>query len=469
MCGFAGAFVDPDTVSTAALTDGVERMSSQLTHRGPDDVGSWVASEGDFALGFRRLSIIDLSEHGHQPMRSESGRYTTVFNGEIYNFQDLRHELSKAGHRFRGHSDTEVLLAAFEEWGIRASLNRLIGMFAVAVWDGRERRLHLIRDRLGIKPLLVYRGPGTILFASEMKAILAWPGVDRTLDRDALVSYFRYLYVPGPRTAFARVRKLLPGHLMEVHDAGAELPESQPFWSVEVTARQGLEQRWEGGEGSAIDELEALLLDATRRRMVADVPVGAFLSGGIDSSAVVALMQMASDRPVRTFTIGFEEAGYDEAPHAAAVARHLGTDHTEVMLTPEKVLGLIPRMVDIFDEPFADPSQIPTYLVSEVARREVTVALSGDGGDEVFAGYNRYGYGVPLFQRLLRVPVSARRAAAAGIRRLSPGGWDRVHSTLSPVLPPGFRQRLPGEKLYKMSNLLPADGMADMYRSLLSS
>ncbi len=469
MCGFAGALVGAATWDGEAMARAVREMSAVLTHRGPDDEGYWVSAADGVGLGFRRLSILDLSDLGHQPMASASGRFVVVFNGEIYNFQDLRKELEAKGHLFRGHSDTEVLLACFDEWGVPATLGRLLGMFAIAAWDGRERVLHLVRDRLGIKPLFVYSKNGTVLFASELKAILAWPGVDRSIDVDAVTAYFRYLYVPGPRSIFTHVKKVLPGHTLALNDPHFGIPPSTPFWSAEAVVMDRAREAFAVTEEEAVTETERLLLDAVRRRMVADVPVGAFLSGGIDSSTVVALMQAASSEPVRTFTIGFREPEYDESEHARAVAKHLGTDHTEVILDARGVLELVPRMPEIFDEPFADPSQMPTFLVSRVARRDVTVALSGDGGDEVFAGYNRYGHGVPLMERLLGLPRWPRGVTSAGIRMLTPGSWDRLQGVLSPVLSRRLRQRLLGEKMYKVGNLLSVDTPAEMYRSLLSA
>jgi asparagine synthase (glutamine-hydrolysing) len=447
----------------------VRRMATRIEHRGPDDAGTWADAGAGVALGFRRLAILDLSAQGHQPMRSTSGRFTLVFNGEVYNFLEIRRELERAGAAFRGHSDTEVILAAFERWGIRRAVERFVGMFAIAVWDAEHHTLSLIRDRLGIKPLYVYQEPGLITFGSELKALLAGPSFDRGLDGAALTSYLRYLFVPAPRTIFARARKLMPGHIMTLRDAAAPLPASVPYWSVEEAARLGAESPFTGSAEEAVDELDRLLLEAVRLRMVADVPLGAFLSGGIDSSTVVALMQELSPRPVRTFSIGFGEEDYNEAHHARLVATSLGTDHTEVLLTARDALDVVPRLPMLFDEPFADPSQIPTLLVSMAARRDVTVALSGDGGDEVFAGYNRHIHGVELMNRVARYSVHTRRTAAAGLHGLSPASWDRAYRSVAPLLPPRMRQRLPGTKLHKMGQLLRAPTVEGMYRSLLSA
>ncbi len=443
-------------------------MCYSIRHRGPDDWGVWTDDDSGIALGFRRLSIIDLSEAGHQPMCSPSGRYVILFNGEVYNHEELRKELLAKGFTFRGHSDTEVILASFETWGIEAATRRFVGMFAMGVWDGAEKKLVLIRDRLGIKPLFVARDSNRILFASEIKAILAADLEDRSIDLEALTAYLRYLYVPAPRSIFQSVRKLLPGHLLEIVDPTSPLPEPRPWWSVEEVARAGVARRTVRSDREIVDEAEALLLEATRTRTYADVPVGAFLSGGIDSSTVVALMASVSERPVKTFTIAFDREEFNEAHHAAEVARVLGTDHTEVLLGGRDALELVPRIPEIFDEPLADPSQLPTFLVSQIARRDVTVALSGDGGDEVFAGYNRYTHGVPMVERASAVPVPARRMAAGVLATISPGSWDRLAERVSGALPEGLRHRLPGEKVHKLARLLEQPDRTAMYRSFLS-
>jgi asparagine synthase (glutamine-hydrolysing) len=468
MCGLAGFF------STRKWGDDetrriVCRMTDAIAHRGPDDTGVWVDSAAGITLGFRRLAIVDLSAHGHQPMKSVSGRYMIIFNGEVYNHQILRRELETAGCRFRGHSDTEVILAAFEEWGIERAVRRFIGMFAIAVWDVNSGKLSLIRDRLGIKPVFVYHRDGLVSFGSELKALISGPEFDRTLDTSALTSYLRYLYVPAPQSIFRHVIKLSPGHILTVADPNSTLPASVPFWSAENAARDGLAQQFAGGDEEAVAELESLLTDAVRLRMQADVPLGALLSGGIDSSTVVALMQASADRPVKTFTIGFDQHDFDEAAHARAVANHLGTDHTELHLTGEDALALIPRLAEMFDEPLADPSQIPTFLVCELARREVTVALTGDGGDELFGGYNRYIQGERLIAAFRRWPGSLRRLSASGLTSFSPRAWNRMRDSLRPVFPVAGRTRLLGEKMHKLGGLLREESTQDMYRSLLSA
>jgi asparagine synthase (glutamine-hydrolysing) len=467
MCGFAGTLTAAG-LSHRELADHACRMIAPLAHRGPDDSGIWADEQAGAAFGFRRLAILDLSPNGHQPMWSPSRRFVMVFNGEVYNYKHLRRELEQHGYRFRGHSDSEVILAGFERWGIREAIGRFVGMFAIAVWDAQRRELSLVRDRLGKKPLYIYSEPGLITFGSELKALLAGPSFDRSIDRDALASYFRYLYVPAPKSIFARAIKLPPAHILTVSDPRSSLPASKPYWSLADVAARGLARPFSGSETDAVDELDALLMDAVECRMHSDVPLGALLSGGVDSSTVVALMQAASHRPVKTYTIGFAEEEFDEAAHAARVAQHLGTDHTQLLLTGDDAHALIPRLPEVFDEPLADPSQLPTLLVSQLARQHVTVALSGDGGDELFGGYNRYVYGGRVLPRVIRVPRAVRRGVAAGIRSVRPQTWDRL-SGLTAALLPGLPQQRFGERIHKLGNLMSADSVGDMYRSLLSA
>ena len=468
MCGLAGFFARRNW-SSDELRNMVSRMTESIVHRGPDDSGIWAEPAAGVALGFRRLAIVDLSAQGHQPMPSWSGRFTLIFNGEVFNHRILRKELESRGCAFRGHSDTEVILAAFEKWGIERTVRRLIGMFAMAVWDSARGELSLIRDRLGIKPLFVYHHNGIVSFGSELKALHAGPDFDRTLDMTALTSYLRYLYVPAPRSIFQHVSKLTPGHILTIVDPTAPLPASSPFWSVDEAAREGLASEFSGSDEEAVAELETLLTDAVRLRMQADVPLGALLSGGIDSSTVVALMQKSASRPVKTFTIGFDQKEFNEAAHARAIASHLGTDHTELHLTGEDALAVIPSLAEMFDEPLADPSQIPTFLVCQLARRDVTVALTGDGGDELFGGYNRYIGGERLITGLQRWPRAIRKFSASGVTSLSPRAWDQMNSMLRPVFPASVRTRLIGEKMHKIGDVLRADSTSGMYRSLLSA
>ena len=451
------------------LLSAARRMASPLDHRGPDGRGAWADAGAGVAFGFRRLAVVDLSPSGHQPMRSASGRYTIVFNGEVYNHRYLRQELERDGSAFRGRSDTEVILAAFERWGVAPSVQRFVGMFAIAAWDAQTRQLSLIRDRLGIKPLFVFVRPGLVTFASELKALVAGPSFDRTLDHDALSDYLRYLYVPAPRTIYRHAFKLLPGHILTIADPSRPLPSSVPYWSVEEVARRGLANPFTGSDGEATSELQRYLSDAVQLRMEADVPLGALLSGGIDSSLVVALMQSAASRPVKTYSIAFDVQDYDEAPHAARVAQHLGTDHTELMVTGEDALAVVPRLADVFDEPHADVSQVPAFLLCSLARQSVTVALSGDGGDEIFGGYNRYRYDTGLLGRLLRLPPAARRGLATGIERVPPRVWGTVSRALSPAVPALRHRALAADRFRKVGRLLAAESGADMYRSLVSA
>lgn len=372
-------------------------MAETLRHRGPDADTVWCDAGAGLAFGHRRLSIIDLSPAGAQPMVSSCGRFVLAYNGEVYNATELRPELEAAGRRFHGHSDTEVIVEGAGVWGVEATVHRLIGMFAMALWDRRDRILYLIRDRLGIKPLYWTESAGRFLFGSELKALRADRDWSPVLHRDAVAAFMRLGYVPAPLSIYCGVNKLPPGSILTICATGE--PSIRAYWSLEAVARAGQAARLAVSDGEAAERLDALLRDAVRRHMVADVPVGAFLSGGIDSSTVVAAMQAESTRPVRSFSIGFHEEGYDEAQHAAAVAQHLGTDHEQLYVAPDQALSVIPRLPDMYDEPFADASQIPTFLLSQMTRRHVTVALSGDGGDELFAGYPRYFQAAPVIAR----------------------------------------------------------------------
>ncbi len=410
MCGIAGSFRLQADISKEVLTRSTREMIDTLTHRGPDDSGVWVDPACGIALGHRRLSILDLSSDGAQPMASACGRYTIVYNGEIYNFVELREELEATGSKFRGHSDTEIALEALTRWGARAALERFNGMFAFALWDARERSLLLARDRAGKKPLYYCRSRGGVIFGSELKALCAHPDLHPEVDRDALGSMLQLGWIPGPSTIFRDVQKLEPGTLMRFDMRGDEARET--FWSAREVAERCASNPFQGDLADAVAELDRLLSEAVRGRMISDVPLGALLSGGIDSSAVVSLMQKMSDRPIRTFAIGFREPKYDEAHYAEEVARHLGTDHTDLYVTPAEAQAVIPKLPLLYDEPFADVSQIPTYLVSELARQDVTVALTGDGGDELFLGYNRYFRASKRWKKWQRWPLPLRAAAA---------------------------------------------------------
>jgi asparagine synthase (glutamine-hydrolysing) len=438
MCGIAGFIDCSRTLGSAALQDTVMRMANTLHHRGPDDEGCWVDAETGLALGFRRLSIIDLSPEGHQPMLSATGRYIVAFNGEIYNHADLRQELSdgRGDTAFRGHSDTEVMLAAIERWGMEQAVRRFVGMFAFAVWDRQERLLYLGRDRIGEKPLFYGWMAETFLFGSELKALRAHPAFRSEIDRDALASYTRYGYVPAPYAIYKSIHKLIPGTLLTLNPSGDKtLPSPRAYWSPTEIAEAGAADSSALDETAAADQLESLLRQAIRQQMVADVPLGAFLSGGIDSSTVVALMQAQSTRPVKTFAIGFHEADYNEAVYAQAVARHLGTEHTELYVTPAEAMGVICKLPSLYDEPFGDSSQIPTFLVSQLARRKVTVSLSGDGGDELFAGYSRYTLIASLWNKIRWMPFPLRHATAGVLDQLASPRWDRTFNRLQALLP----------------------------------
>lgn len=473
MCGICG-FLDTSRArggSAETLMGVAERMADALWHRGPDSSGAWADPDAGIGLGHRRLAIIDLSPAGHQPMESVSGRYVMVFNGEVYNHKELRSDLERAGAaaRFRGHSDTEVLLAAFEAWGIEAALRRFNGMFAIALWDRTERTLYLLRDRLGEKPLYYGWAGATFLFGSELKALRAHPAFIGEIDRGALALLLRYNYIPAPHSIYRGYHKLPAGSYLTVRaEASPRQTEPTVYWSARETAEQGSWQPFAGTEAEAIERLDALLRDAVGMRMEADVPLGAFLSGGIDSSVVVAQMQAQSHRPVRTFSIGFREASFDEAPHAAAVARHLGTDHTELYLSARDALAVIPRLPSLYDEPFSDSSQIPTFLVSQMARRHVTVSLSGDGGDELFGGYNRYFWGQRLWNRVNRLPRGVRSGAARALVSVPPRAWDNLFALAGTALPRRVRQAQPADKLGKIADLLRVDSPEAMYRTLVS-
>ena len=461
MCGIAG-FVDlrrrsgPDELSAIA-----SRMAHSLSHRGPDDQGVWIDPGAGVALGHTRLAIIDLSLAGTQPMVSSCGRFVLSYNGEVYNAPELRAELIAASRQFRGHSDTEVMVESFSVWGIRQTVERLIGMFAFAVWDCSTRKLTLARDRLGIKPLYWGRANGGLAFASELKALKTLPEWHGEIDRDALAAFLRYGYVPAPMSIYRGINKLAPGTLLECGEDGDM--KQTAYWSLAEVAERGQASLLEVQDDAAVELVGGLLKDSVRRRMVADVPLGMFLSGGIDSSTVAALMQASSAQPIRTFTIGFHEEAYDEAAHAREVAAHLGTEHTELYVTPAEAQAVILKLPGIYDEPFADSSQIPTYLVSEMTRRHVTVALSGDGGDEVFAGYNRYGQGLALTRAARILPLSMRSVLAGAIIAIPPGTWDRAFL----ALPKSVRPRLAGEKMHKFASVLPKDAIG-FYKSLVT-
>ena len=463
MCGLAGFAGFKDLKGEPAAI--ARSMGDAIAHRGPDDSGVWIDASAEVALSHRRLAIVDLSPAGHQPMHSHSQRFVIAFNGEIYNHREIRAALEREGAApaWRGTSDTEVLLEAIEHWGLVRALEASVGMFAVALFDQKERRLFLARDRLGEKPLYYGRVGNTFLFGSEPKALAQHPAWTGEIDREALGLYMRYGNVPAPHSIYAGIRKLDSGAYLTL-DLGTGKTTVERFWDAADYARRGVAQPFSGSPEEAVERAEALLKASLADQMIADVPLGAFLSGGVDSSTVVALMQSMSTRPVRTFTIGFHAEGYDEAQHAKAVARHLGTDHTELYVTEREALDVVGRLPHIYCEPFADASQIPTYLVSKLARQHVTVSLSGDGGDELFSGYTRYAVAHDMWPWLGKIPSPARRALAQAIRAVSPGAWDAA----AKVVPRKLRPSRVGDKLHKSSSVIGAGSEGDLYTALIS-
>jgi asparagine synthase (glutamine-hydrolysing) len=459
MCGIAGLIDLNRQLDGNELALQGKRMADTLRHRGPDAGGQWTDTSSGLALAFRRLAIIDLTQSGLQPMISASQRYAIVFNGEIYNFRELRTELEGQGLAFRGTSDTEVILEGFGHWGIEATVRRLIGMFAIALWDRNERRLWLIRDRLGIKPLYFGTVGDRFLFGSELKALRAADGWQPEIDRDALAAYMRFNYIPTPRSIYRGIYKLPPGTLLSL--VPGEDPDVRRYWTMADVVQQ---ERIDIPEDRIVDAAERLMRDAVGRRMVSDVPLGALLSGGVDSTTVAALMQAESDRPIRTFTIGFEDAAYDEAGDARAVASHLGTDHTELYLSANRARDLIPQLPDWYDEPFADSSALPTRLVSQLARKDVTVALSGDGGDEVFLGYNRYLAAQDAWSRMSAMSGWRRKLFSAAAECLSIASWDR----LAKLIPSSRRPRMLGDKMHKLAAVFRQKDQDGIYRRLVS-
>lgn len=470
MCGIAGyarlqSGSWPDDQVLAAMCD-------RLAHRGPDAGGAWVSPERGVALGHRRLAVVDLSPSGEQPMKSADGRWVISYNGEIYNCPELVASLEAEGNvgGWRGHSDTEVVLRALAHWGVAATLPRLDGMFAFAAFDRESGLFVLARDRFGEKPLYYAQAGGHLVFGSELKALRAFPGFDRGVDTLALAALLARGYVPAPLCIHPNARKLPAGHWLTLDLSGSkrEFPEAVPYWRADDAALAAREQPFTGDFGEAVTALEQLLGDAVERRMTADVPLGALLSGGIDSSTVVALMQARRSDRVRTFSIGSDVSGYDEAGHARDVARHLGTEHTELRIGGAVARAVVPSLATMYDEPFADSSQLPTFLVSQLARRHVTVALSGDAGDEIFGGYNRYFYGPAIWRRLSRLPRMMRRLAGVAIEAVPPSTYDAFFGKVSPLAPRALRAGQAGEKLHKLARLLSARDEADFHTRLLA-
>jgi len=468
VCGFAG-YLGRGGATIRPPGELLQQMGDAITNRGPDDSGVWLDPEAGIGLSHRRLSILDLSAAGHQPMVSPSGRYVLAFNGEIYNHLVLRAELEKAGGAlaWRGHADTETLLAGFDAWGIEATVKSTVGMFAFAVWDKATRSLTLGRDRVGEKPLYYGWQGETFLFGSELKALKVHSAFRARIDRNALALMMRHNTIPAPYSIYEGIYKLLPGSLLTVSSQDRS---AQPhrYWDARRIVADGLTQQLSASPDESVAALDQLLRHAVAQQMVADVPLGAFLSGGVDSSTMVALMQAQSSRPVRTFTIGFHEADYNEAEHAKAVAKHLGTEHTELYVSPQQALDVIPRLPSLYCEPFSDSSQIPTFLVSQLARQHVTVSLSGDAGDELFGGYNRYVLGQRLWGKLSRLPAGLRAALARIIAGVSPPVWNRVLGPLQALLPDGLAQANIGAKLHKGAGVMAAKTPAELYLLLAS-
>ena len=470
MCGLAGIFavVDSNCKKCVAI------MCAQIQHRGPDGAGVWENDNGTLALGHRRLSVLDLSPTGAQPMHSACNRYVTVFNGEIYNFRQLRDELSylHPGHVWCGTSDTEVILAGISYWGLETTLTKLDGMFAIAVWDKAEQNLYLARDRMGEKPLYYGYVGNQFAFASELKALKVLRGWTNEIDRVALTAYFRYSYIPSPLSIFKGIAKLMPAHFLKITRAdiqAARMPISMVYWKLDDAIAIGRVHPFVGSEVEATDELERLLLDTVGKQMVSDVPIGAFLSGGVDSSTVVSLMQAQSKTPIQTFTIGFNEADFNEAKYAKVVATHLGTEHHELYVTPAQTMDVVPLLPTLYDEPFADSSQIPTYLVSKLARAKVTVSLSGDGGDELFCGYNRYAWMYKIWGAISPFPAPARRLIGKFASIIPPSIVAGGYGLVKPLLPKELQFANPADKWAKTADLLCVKDSGELYKRVVSS
>lgn len=470
MCGVNGFF---NTYTTMPASNVIEQMNTAILNRGPDAGDSWQDESIGLMLGHRRLAVQDLSPTGAQPMHSKCGRYVIIFNGEIYNHLELREQLM-AEHKapnWRGHSDTETMLACFVAWGIKNTLQAMVGMFAIALWDRQQEILTLAKDRMGEKPLYWGWQGKSLYFGSDLKGLKAHPAFKTDINRDAITLLLRHNCIPAPYSIYKGIEKLRPGHWLQLPLADIEKAKnSQPqaYWRFNDIVEKGLSHPFTGSPEQAVDALESALIKSIGDQMLSDVPLGAFLSGGIDSSAVVALMQVQSSRPVKTFTIGFDDLGYNEAIHAKAVAKHIGTDHTELYIRSEDALSVIPKLPSIYSEPFSDSSQIPTFLVSELASQHVTVALSGDGGDELFGGYNRYLMAQQVWNRSRRLPKPVRQSVASVLTSLSPKKWDVLFDRFGPVLPERLRLRTLGDKIHKFAGVLEINNEHAFYQALTS-
>jgi asparagine synthase (glutamine-hydrolysing) len=468
MCGLVGYLDVGNRQDAQGMRDRVARMALTLAHRGPDDQGTWVDPAAGIALGSRRLAIIDVSPDGHQPMRSASGRYAVAYNGEVYNAREIARELESAGRApaWRGHSDTEVILAAVEAWGFEPALERFNGMFAFALWDRRDRQLHLVRDRLGIKPLYVSDTRGTVIFGSELRALKAHPGLEPRLDRQWLDHYLRGTRTRTTRTIYEGVRSVQPGTYL-TFQADHE-PKERVYWSAVEQAERGHREPFAGGEAEAEEALLALLRESVRMQLVSDVPLGVLLSSGIDSATVLALAQAESDQTVKSFSIGFPEAGLDEAPDARAIAAHVGSDHTDLYVTPEDIIELIPSLPRLGDLPISDPSYVSNYFAYRLAKAHVTVALTGDGGDEVFGGYHRHRWLPRVWRTVGWTPAGLRAQGARALNAVTPATWDRVFAVLEPALPGRLRERTPGARIHRLARWMACATPEEMYGVLAS-
>lgn len=466
MCGIAGFWDVQAATCAETLTATVNQMRDTLIHRGPDGADTWVDASSGIGLGHRRLAILDLTAHGSQPMHSASNRYVIIFNGEIYNHQELKQQLTAEGlaPNWHGHSDTEIMLAAFDAYGVEAALNKFVGMFAIVLWDKQEKLLYLMRDRIGEKPLYYgYRG-NYLLFGSELKSLKAHFAWQQQLNGDAIEQFMQLNYIPAPNTIYDGIYKVEPGHFV-VANAQKDL-RTVAYWQLKDVINHNPRRKIAPTE--AIDCLEAKLVQAVSLQMLADVPVGAFLSGGIDSSLIVALMQAQSRTPIKTFSIGFKEDAYNEAEFAKKIAQHLQTQHTELYLSPQQTQEIIPNMATFYDEPFADSSQLPTYIVAKLTREHVTVSLSGDGGDELFAGYNRYSWTTQLWRKIAFMPQPMRKILAGLIFKVSPKQWNKIFASINPLVPRKLRYANPGEKLHKVANICLANNLVEVYGKFLS-
>jgi asparagine synthase (glutamine-hydrolysing) len=477
MCGISGIF---GNLKKDRLEKNIYKMSKSLSHRGPNNSGIWINEESGIAFGHQRLSIVDLSSAGNQPMASPCGRFTVVFNGEIYNHLQLRERLnkSKCMQYWKGHSDTETLVSAFSHWGIEKTLDKLVGMFAIAVWDVKVKKLYLIRDRFGEKPLYYGWSNGVFLFGSELKALRSYEGFNNAIDRSVLSLYMQYMYVPSPYSIFKNIYKLDPGCVLQIDNFGRDRHPKQITSSIFNTKGVSIKQWYSlskiakdsqtnliENESEAIEMLEKVLLESVQSQLISDVPLGAFLSGGVDSSMIVALMSQSCNRPIKTFTIGFEEIGFNEAVYAKEIAKYLGTDHHELYVTPNDAFEVIPSLPNLYDEPFADSSQIPTYLVSKLARKNVTVSLSGDAGDELFGGYNRHLWGNSIWNKIKWMPPIMRKTLGIVMKNIPISTWDAANH----VLPDRYKVASIGDKAYRMAyRLRRVNNLYDIYHSLVT-